>query len=378
MPLVEQAPASPATSGGMRAFPPNRLLSLDAFRGFTMLCMLGEGFGLLYFLNNPLIAPVARQFMHVDWTISIPGGVHFWDLIQPFFMFIVGAVMPISFARRWAAGESWARSFTHVLRRSALLILFGLIARSCQAKRPVLDVINVLAQVAFTYLVAFLVLRKPWVVQAGVALGLLALHWAIYRFAQAPGVLGPWVKDANIGWYLDGLILHKHWSGSYATINCLSSAANTIFGVIAGELLISDTPQPRKLQSLSAAGVGGAVIGIALSSLIPLNKKIWTASFALYSTGLTLLALALFYWIFDVKGKRAWGKLFVIIGANSIFIYLFHEILHPYLIYASRRLLSPTVSWWPSLGRMFAAWLVIGVEVLVCWVLYRRRVFLRI
>src|ERR1700694_2164372 len=130
----------------------SRLSSLDAFRGFTMICMIGEGFGLLYFLKNPIIGPIANQFRHVDWTISIPGDIHFWELIQPFFMFIVGVVMPISFGRRWAAGEPWSRSLLHVLRRSALLILLGLIARSCQAKRPVLDLINVLAQIAFTSL----------------------------------------------------------------------------------------------------------------------------------------------------------------------------------------------------------------------------------
>jgi predicted acyltransferase len=190
-----------------------------------MICMIGEGFGLLYFLKNPIIAPIANQFRHVDWTISIPGDMHFWDLIQPFFMFIVGVVMPISFGRRWAAGEPWSRSLLHVLRRSALLVLLGLIARSFQAKRPVIDLINVLAQITFTYLIAFLVLRKHWSIQAGVACAFLVLHWALFQFAQAPGVAGPWVKDGNIGWYLDGLILHKHWNGSYATINCISWTA---------------------------------------------------------------------------------------------------------------------------------------------------------
>src|SRR3984893_15089237 len=165
-----------------------RVLSIDAFRGFTMICMIAEGFGLLYFLKNPIIGPIANQFRHVDWTISIPGDILFGDLTQPFFMFMDGVVMPSSYGRRWAAGEPWSRSLLHVLRRSALLILLGLRARSCQAKRPVLDLINVLAQIAFTYLMAFLVLRKHWSIQAGVACALLALHWALYQFAQAPGV----------------------------------------------------------------------------------------------------------------------------------------------------------------------------------------------
>src|ERR1051326_1636165 len=339
----------------------DRVLRIGAFRGFTMICMFSEGFGLLHFRTNPIIAPIAAQFQHVDWSMSIPGDLHFWDLIQPFFMFIVGLVMPISFARRWAAGETWTHSLLHVLKRSALLILFGLIARSIQANKPVIDLINVLAQVAFTYLVAFLLLRKGWKVQGAVALGLLALDWAIYQFASAPGVQGPWVKNANIGWYLDQLILHKNWGGGYATINCLPSAANTIFGVMAGELLVSTLSAGRKMRILALTGIAGVAAGFALSIFIPLNKKIWTPSFAIYSTGMTLLALLLFYWIFDVQAKRKWATLFVIVGANSIFIYLFHEILHRWLNQTAL-----IFTGWTG-QRVFATLAVIAFEIYVCY-----------
>lgn len=367
-----QSAAPVEVTGGQFQPGTARVLSIDAFRGFTMICMIGEGFGLFHFRNNPVIAPIAAQFQHVNWNMSIPWDLHFWDLIQPFFMFIVGAVMPISFARRWAAGEPWSRSLLHVLKRSVLLIAFGLIARSVQANKPVIDLINVLAQIAFTYLVGFLLLRKNWRVQGAVALALLALHWAIYQFSSAPGVQGPWVKDANIGWYLDRLILHKNWSGSYATINCLSSAANTIFGVMAGELLVSTLSLGRKMRVLAITGVLGVAAGFALSIAIPLNKKIWTPSFALYSTGMTLLALLLFYWFFDVKANRKWATLFVIVGANSIFIYLFHEILH---------------RWLSQTAVIFTAWTgqkaitvlsVTAFEIYVCYWLYRRKIFFKI
>ncbi|MEO7146061.1 MAG: heparan-alpha-glucosaminide N-acetyltransferase domain-containing protein, partial [Bryobacteraceae bacterium] len=206
----------------------DRLYSIDAFRGFTMICMIGEGFGLGYFLADPVIGPIARQFEHTVWH-----GMTAWDLIQPFFMFIVGVVMPVSFAKRWRNGESWNQSLGHVLRRCGLLIFWGLVARSVQAHRPVIDVINVLAQLSVTYLVAFLVLKKSWKVQSAVALAFLVADWAIYQFISAPGVLGPWVQNANIGQWLDQFVFHKNWSGSYATINCIPSTANTIFGVMA-------------------------------------------------------------------------------------------------------------------------------------------------
>lgn len=349
-----------------------RVLSIDAFRGFTMICMVGEGFGLLYFRNSPIIAPIAAQFQHVAWSMSIPNDLHFWDLIQPFFMFIVGAVMPISFARRWSAGETWTQSLRHVLKRSALLILFGLIARSVQANKPVIDLINVLAQLAFTYFVAFLLLRKRWTVQGGVALGFLVLDWAIYQFGSAPGVQGPWVRDANIGEYLDRLILHKTWSGSYATINCIPSAANTIFGVMAGELLAGAMSAARKMRILAVTGVCGVIAGFALSILIPLNKKIWTPSFAIYSTGMTLLALLLFYWLFDIKAYRRWATVFVIVGSNSIFIYLFHEILHRWLTQTAL-----IFTGWTG-QRAITAITVIAFEIYVCYWLYRRKVFIKI
>ncbi|MBV8898144.1 MAG: hypothetical protein JO051_16635, partial [Acidobacteriaceae bacterium] len=214
--------------------------------------------------------------------------------------------------------------------------------------------------------------------QGAVALGLLALHWALYRFASAPGVLGPWVRDANIGWYLDRLILHKNWSGSYATINCLSSAANTIFGMMAGRLLVSELPTRQKINTLLLAGAAAIALGFALSPFIPLNKKIWTASFALYSTGMTLLALLLFYWICDLRNKHSWARLFVIVGSNSIFIYVFHETLHRYLLNAARFLLTLPIEWWSNFGRMLATLLVLSLEIAICWWMYRRRIFVKL
>lgn len=349
------------------------MFSLDAFRGFTMVCMIGEGFGLLYFLNTPIIGPIARQFEHTGWH-----GMTAWDLIQPFFMFIVGAVMPISFGRRWQAGETWEQSLRHVLRRALLLILFGLLARSIQAGRPVIDVINVLAQLAFTYPVAFLVLRKSWKTQAGVAFGLLAVHWALYQFVRAPGVQGPWIKDANIGWYLDRLIFHKNWGGSYATINCISSAANTIFGVMAGKLLISAAPVARKLRILAALGVASIALGLAMDPFIPIIKKIWTASFAIYSTGFTLLALLAFYWVCDVKKIRGWARLFVIVGSNSIFIYVFHEILHRWLLQTGVVFTGWAIQLWEPGGRALNVLLMVAFEIWVCVWLYRRKIFFKL
>ncbi len=348
----------------------DRIASIDALRGFTMFCMFSTGFGLQYFAGNPM----ARQFEHSQWH-----GMTFWDLIQPFFMFIVGAVMPISFSRRWKAGETWRYSLQHVLWRSLLLLFCGEMARSFQARRPVLDLINVLAQLAFAYPVAFLTLRRAWRFQGGVAAGLLLFHGVLYQFGRGPGVTGAWVPDANFGWYLDGLVLGTHWGRhfGYATINCVSSTANVIFGVMAGAWLMErGVSGGRKIVWLVAFGVGGVAAGLALDPFVPIIKKLWTPSFALCSGGASLLMLALFYWICDVRKWTGWAKMFLIVGANSIFIYLFHETVAGYVSAGARRGLE--LVWVGPWSRFTAAWIVIAVHVGLCWALWRKRIFIRL
>jgi predicted acyltransferase len=355
------------------ATPVERLYFLDAFRGFTMLCMFGNGFGLRHFNQHPAIGAVAYQFTHAAWE-----GLTAWDLVMPFFLFVVGAVMPVSFAKRWAAGETWRTSFVHVLRRCALLVLFGLFARSIQAGKPVLDLINVLPHIAFAYLIAFLLLRRSWQTQAAAAVGFLAAHWAIFQFVTAPGVLGPYVKDANIGTYLDMLILGKNWPGSYATINGLCSVANVLAGLLAGRLMTSALSAARKMMILAASGVACIGLGFLLWRWIPVIKRLWTVSFAVSSIGYSLLALLLFYWLCEVKQWRRWAGVFLVVGSNSIFIYVFHESTGRYMHYIAKTFLAWMVPLWGPWGLLAESWAVILFEIYVCYWLYRRKIFFKL
>jgi predicted acyltransferase len=342
-----------------------RQASLDVFRGFTMVWMISEGI-LSPLEGHPVWGWLATQFTHREWH-----GMHAWDMIQPFFMFIVGVAMPYSFARRAEEGESWTRSLGHVLKRCALLILWGLVARSVQAGKPNLDLINVLAQVSFTYLVAFLLMRFPWRTQLVVASAILALHSSLYLSA---GFADPWSRNSNIGAYWDRVVLGKNWGGGYATINCLSSAFNTIAGVIAGVWLRAGSP----VRPLSVGGASLVVAGLLLNFWIPINKKIWTASFALVSTGICLLTLLLFYFVCDVWQKRRWGRVFVIVGTNSIFIYLFHEILGRWMRQTAPVFFGWAVDWWGAPGKMLMAAALIGLQIYVCWWLYQRKIFFKL
>lgn len=350
-----------------------RVFSIDAFRGFTMVCLIAEGFGFTHLEAYPAAQAFARQFTHVSWE-----GMHAWDLVQPFFMFVVGLAMPFAFLRRWDAGERWTASLKHVLRRSAILILLASMAGSIRSGEPTLSLINVLAQIAFTYLVAFLVLRKSWKLQAATALGLLVAHWLLFQFVGAPGVDGPWVRDANIGTYLDRLILGKNWPGAYVTINCVSSAANTIFGVMVGKLMMSALPAVRKVQILAATGVGSILLGLALSPAIPLVKRIWTASFTFYCAGFTLLAFLLFYWVCDIILMRRWAKVFIIVGANSIFIYMFNQLLGRWADRSVHAFTGWAFADGSAWGGFLQAWVVLLLNIYLCYWLYRRKIFIRI
>ena len=229
-----------------------------------------------------------------------------------------------------------------------------------------------------TYFVAFLVLRKSWKVQAGTALGLLVAHWLLFQFVGAPGVTGPWMRDANIGTYLDQLILGKNWSGAYVTINCVSSAANTIFGVMVGKLMMSALPSARKVLVLAATGVGGILLGLALSPAIPLVKRIWTPSFTFYCAGFTLLAFLLFYWVCNIQFMRRWAKVFIIVGANSIFIYILNQILGGWMDQKALALTGWAFDDGNPWGGFLNAWIVLLFNIYLCYWLYRRKIFLKI
>jgi len=229
-----------------------------------------------------------------------------------------------------------------------------------------------------TYLLAYLVLDRGWKTQAGFAALLLAVHWAIYNLLSPPGVTGPYDKDANVGWWLDGVIFGKHWGGGYATINCISSAANTIFGMMAGFWLRLQHPPSVLLRRFLVLGVVGTAVGLAMNPLIPINKKIWTASFAILSAGLTLLTLALFYWLCDMKLWRRWAHVFAVVGMNSIFIYLFHEMLYRWLRGAGFVFTGWAVNSWGVWGQAMNECLVVAFQIGVCFWLYRNRIFFKI
>lgn len=306
----------------------NRLVSLDAYRGLTMFLLIAEA-ALVYesltdlFTEGSIAAAIVQQFHHHPWN-----GLRFWDLIQPFFMFIVGVAMPFSLKSRMAKGATWNESFIHILKRCGLLLLFGTGLHCVYSQKLVWELWNVLTQLSFTILITFLLMRYSLKTQLVVSLLLLMLTEVLYR-TYDPGA--PFVKDQNFGSWMDLILMGKlNDGGGWVAINCIPTAAHTIWGAMCGVILLDSTRKSDfKIQTFLVAGAVGLIIGYGLDilSITPIVKRISTISFVFASGGWCLLTLALFYWFVDVQKHRNWSRMFVIVGMNSIFIYLFAEVL---------------------------------------------------
>lgn len=360
----------------------NRLLSLDAYRGLTMFFLMGEA-ALMYealihlFPEGSPFHGFAQQFHHHPWN-----GLRFWDLIQPFFMFIVGVAMPLSLRSRLNRGDSWNDAFRHILWRCLLLFIFGTGLHCIYAGKLVWELWNVLTQLSFTILVTFLFMRASWKVQLGVSFLFLALTEGLYRsFAPA----APFVIDHNFGSYVDILLMGKlNNGGGWVTINCIPTAAHTIWGAICGQLLLSQNTDSRKLQFISLAGIVALIIGYGLdwAGFTPIVKRIATVSFVFASGGWALLALAFFYWLIDVKKVQSWVFPFAVIGMNSIFIYLFFETVGVQWLDKTIRIFSDGLLGMLGFGEtalaVFGAVLAWAGMWYLCWFLYRKKIFFKI
>ncbi len=287
-----------------------RLLSLDFFRGLTMFLLIAGFTSVFSYLTLPefegtFIYRLGLQFDHQPWN-----GLHFWDLVQPFFMFIVGVAMPFSYAKRISRGDSHEKVRRHFLKRSLLLLLLGWGLFCIDHGQICFYFQDVLAQLAFTVLIAFLIMRKPAVTQILISLGLLALTELLYRTFPVPGFNQPFVPNHNFGTWLDTLYNGADLKGHWVSFNAIPTAAHTIWGVLAGQLLMSQRSQRHKLLVLVIAGLAGLIIGYALNPVTPIIKRISTTSFVFVSGGWTFLALALCYWVIDVVKFRQGRILF--------------------------------------------------------------------
>ena len=379
---LEQAPVLTPTEkleilagGGPPPPPPRkplgqRLLSLDALRGFIMLVLAANGFGwhALGKSQNHTFAVIARQFDHVEWT-----GLVFWDLIQPAFMFMVGVALPYSIASRMAHGASTGQLFKHVAWRSFMLIIWSQVIMSISANRLHFQLINVLSQIAFTYLLSFLILQLRFRWQVVTAALILAGHWLL--FALFPGSQGPFSQTDNIGAIIDHW-LGLNYRGNYVTINFVSSTITTLFGAWTGMLLMRNDSDSHRVRVLAGAAAACFLCGWALTPFNPMVKRIWTVSFTLFSSGWVLLMLLFFYWLVEIRGRRQVVFPLLVVGMNSIFIYTLSIVLSRWLNNAVA-VFTGGFKFLGELAPVAQSTAVVAVMWCFCYWLYQRKIFFR-
>jgi predicted acyltransferase len=361
----------------------DRLWSLDLLRGVVMFFLIAEATGLYDLLNGVSIRGTvflafARQLQHHPWH-----GIRLWDFGQPLFMFISGVAMVFSYGRRWARGETWAKTLSHAARRALVLFILGW---ALYLISPVENgggyefLLDILPQLAFAGFIGFLLIKSPAWVVAGSTLGLILTTELFYRLWSVPGFNQPFVPAHNFGSYLDLTLFGRLSEGNWVTFNIIPSAAFVLAGVLAGRLLKSGRTPSRIWSILALLGVSGVLVGLALDPLTPIIRHICTSSFVILSVGLCLLVLALAYGLADVSKVRIGSVFFVCVGMNPIFIYLFafsggaewlQRVAAPFVLGFSR--------WTGGLtARIMLAVAVWGLMWALCRWLYGKKIFLKV
>jgi predicted acyltransferase len=401
---VATPPARPPSIGA-----PTRVGSIDAFRGLVMFLMLAEAMRLWTvqraFPDSAVWRFVAFNTTHVPWQ-----GCSLHDLIQPGFSFLAGASLPFSIASRRNKGESWRRMFGHAVWRSLALIFLGIFLRSLSRGRTNWTFEDTLTQIGlgytFLFLLAFASLRTQIIAFVTILVG----FWAAFVLYPLPGpgfdytqvgVRADWPhlysgflahfnKNSNLAWAFDVWFLNlfpreKPFlfnGGGWSTLSFIPTLATMMLGLWCGAWLKTSRSTLDKLKGLVAGGLALTFAGLVLQWLhiCPIVKRIWTSSYTLYSGGLVILMLAGFYALIEWKGWKRWSFPLLVIGANSIAVYVMSWTMEGFVSSALVRHLGTAP--FAFLGAPFEPVLRgLGV-VIVFWLIllwmYRRKIFLRI
>ena len=315
----------------------SRLQSLDAFRGATIAAMI--------LVNNPgSWSNIYTQLGHSRWN-----GWTFTDWVFPFFLWIVGVAMTLSFAKRKERGDDRGKIFLHVVRRALIIFALGLFLNGFpfgaflgNFSFASMRIPGVLQRIALCYMFAgsiflFTGLRAQiwWVV------GLLASYWAAVMLIPVPG-FGPGVLQPTgcLPWYIDSNLLAGHtWSGAPAPgfdpegiLSTIPAIATTLLGVLAGQWLRTDHSREEKTAWMFVFGSFFLLAGVIMDIWFPINKNLWTSSYVIFMAGWALVCFSVFYWLIDVKGHVKWARPFVIYGMNAIAVYVLSDILEVLLV----------------------------------------------
>jgi len=331
-----------------------RLLSLDALRGLTVAAMV--------LVNNPgTWRAVYAPLRHAEW--------HGWtptDLVFPFFLFIVGVAIPLALGRRLSAGQSRSDVVAKILRRSAIIFVLGLLLHAIPSfDLATIRIPGVLQRIAVCYFVAALVfLRTGWRVQAGLVIALLLGYWAAMTLVPVPAFgIGRLDPEGNLAAYIDRALFGPHiWRAARVydpegLLSTVPAIATTLAGVLSGHWLRTDASRSKIVMGLCAAGLAAILLGELWNTWFPINKALWTSSYAVFTAGAALLTLALCYWLVEVRGHRGWARPFAVLGVNALALFFLSSLVARLLIVIKVRGdagLIPLHAW--LFNHLFAPW----------------------
>ena len=381
--------------------PSKRLTSLDVFRGITISGMI--------LVNTIGIAgddKVYPPLLHADWNGCTPT-----DLVFPFFLFIVGVAMAFSFSKYTYSLDSsprtlggWRGIYWRIIRRSLILFALGILLNGFWAYDwSSIRIMGVLQRISLTYLIAsLLVLNLPRKGQWAIATLLLLGYCLAMSLVPVPGYgMGNWTREGNLGAYFDRLIIgtaHLYKGDNFnqmgdpeGLFSTLPAVVNVLLGYFTGEWLRKQPIKSSTSMNLVLIGLSCLVVGQVWDFWFPLNKKLWTSSFVIFTTGWALLLLAAcFEWI-EVRQRQRWGKPFEIMGLNAIFVFVASVLLIKVLVktHIGTGENAPNTYIWiynnlvlPWAGAMNGSLLLALVTVLFWWVvlyvMYQRRWFIKV
>lgn len=364
-----------------------RMVSLDVFRGLTIAAMI--------LVNNPgTWKAVYAPLRHADWNGWTPT-----DLVFPFFLFIVGLAMTLSFVRREAQGDSKMVLFRQVVRRTVIIFALGLLLNGFPYyELSKIRIPGVLQRIALCYFFASIIyLTARLRVQILALVALLAGYWLLMTVVRVPGVgRGALTPDGNLAAYIDfavlrGHIYRPHWDPE-GLLSTLPAIATVLFGILTGHFLRAAAGSKERLAGLLAGGALAVLIGQIMNIWFPINKNIWTSSYTVFTAGMALLLFAMCYWLVDLRGYRKWAKPFEVYGMNAIAVYVLSglagkasvtwkimqgdgkEVLIKTFLYNKyfaflANPLNASLSWAVAYVLFWLA---------VMWVLYQRKIFIKI
>jgi len=386
-----------------------RILSLDAFRGLVMVLMLNERTHLpevaRSFPHSAIWALIAYNTDHVEWQ-----GCSVHDLIQPAFSFLVGAALPFSIASRKMKGETFGQMLGHAIRRAFILIFLGIFLRSLRSDRTYFTFEDTLTQIGLGYVFLFLFGFTRVRTQVIAFVLILVCFWAAFALYPAPGphfdypavgvpqnwdhnytgFLSHWNKNSNLSWAFDKWFLNlfprEHPfvfnEGGWSTLSFIPTLATMILGLLTGEWLKAPGSKEQKLRGLAIAGVALLFAGLAMqwAGICPIVKRVWTSSYTLYSGGWILLILAGLYALMEWKGWQRWAFPLVVVGMNSIAIYIMSWTMTDFFGNALTRHFGHAIAFLagPTFEPVLHGILLMLVFWCILFWMYRRKLFLKI